>query len=254
MTYLNDKAHPHVAPLPAQVDARHLRSAERGDRGEDRPALFAHRREQEPARRRGAFVGLRAEGRSSGEAAQLVLARALPGAMDVTMPPRSFCMARRAVPLMLLRAARAVRDELATAPLAFGAELQPDLEPVKAAHWKPFTPISPHALAAAGHPRACVSRRGRSKTRAASGLKDFDLLLAEGRRPRAAPANGRHHGRGLTTAYAPRLRRTRAPAVRCNTVYVDGGVHITSAARRRKRHSQPGEAALQVLDPWTASG
>jgi enoyl-[acyl-carrier protein] reductase I len=64
---------------------------------------------------------------------------------------------------------------------------------------------------------------GPLKTRAASGLKDFDLLLAEaaGRSPLGELVDIMDVG--FATAY---LATPYARRVSGNTVYVDGGVHI----------------------------
>ena len=64
---------------------------------------------------------------------------------------------------------------------------------------------------------------GSLKTRAASRLKDFDVLLAEaaGRAPLGELVDIMDVG--FTTAY---LATPYARRVSGNTVYVDGGVHI----------------------------
>lgn len=216
LTYLNDKAYPHVAPLAEQIGASILMPLNVEDETQ-MDALFAriaaewgrldsvvHSVAFAPkADLQGGLINSSAEG----------FARA----MDVSC--HSFIrMARRAVPLM------GQGGTLFAMSYDGANRVVPNYDlmgPVKAALEATCRYLA-YELGPQGIRVHAISP-GPLKTRAASGLKDFDLLLAEaaGRAPLGELVDIMDVG--FTTAY---LATPYARRVSGNTVYVDGGVHI----------------------------
>ncbi|MGO4307371.1 enoyl-ACP reductase FabI [Cupriavidus sp. RAF12] len=216
LTYLNDKALPHVAPLAEQVGAPILMPLNVEDDAQ-MDALFARIAEE--------WGRLDAVVHSVAFAPKADLQGGLLNsspdgfarAMDVSC--HSFIrMARRAVPLM--------SDGGTLFAMSYdGANrVVPNynlMGPVKAALEASCRYLA-HELGPQGIRVHAISP-GPLKTRAASGLKDFDHLLAEaaGRAPLGELVDIMDVG--FATAYlaTPYARRLSG-----NTVYVDGGVHI----------------------------
>lgn len=216
MTYLNDKAHPHVAPLAEQVGASIFVPLNVEDDAQ-MDALFARITEQwgrldslvhsvafaPKADLQGGLLNSSADG----------FARA----MDVSC--HSFIrMARRAVPLMTGGGTLFAMSYDGANRVVPNYNL---MGPIKAALEASCRYLA-HELGPRGIRVHAISP-GPLKTRAASGLKDFDLLLAEaaGRAPLGELVDIMDVG--FATAYlaTPYARRLSG-----NTVYVDGGVHI----------------------------
>lgn len=216
LTYLNDKAYPHVAPLAEQIGAPILMPLNVEDDAQ-MDALFARIADQwgtldslvhsvafaPKADLQGGLIHSSAAG----------FARA----MDVSC--HSFIrMARRAVPLM------GKGGTLFAMSYDGANRVVPNYDlmgPVKAALEASCRYLA-HELGPQGIRVHAISP-GPLKTRAASGLKDFDLLLAEaaGRAPLGELVDIMDVG--FATAY---LATPYARRVSGNTVYVDGGVHI----------------------------
>ncbi|SDC49291.1 Enoyl-[acyl-carrier-protein] reductase [NADH] [Cupriavidus sp. YR651] len=216
LTYLNDKALPHVAPLAEQVGAPILMPLNVEDDAQ-MDALFA--RIAEEWGRLDAVVHSVAFAPKADLQGGLLNSSAggFARAMDVSC--HSFIrMARRAVPLM--------SDGGTLFAMSYdGANrVVPNynlMGPVKAALEASCRYLA-HELGPQGIRVHAISP-GPLKTRAASGLKDFDHLLAEaaGRAPLGELVDIMDVG--FATAYlaTPYARRLSG-----NTVYVDGGVHI----------------------------
>jgi len=216
MTYLNDKAHPHVAPLAAQVDAAIFMPLNVEDETQ-MTALFA--RIAEDWGRLDAVVHSVAFAPKADLQGGLLnsSAEGFARAMDVSC--HSFIrMARRAVPLMTEGGTLFAMSYDGANRVVPNYNL---MGPVKAALEASCRYLA-HELGPQGIRVHAISP-GPLKTRAASGLKDFDLLLAEaaGRAPLGELVDIMDVG--FATAYlaTPYARRLSG-----NTVYVDGGVHI----------------------------
>ncbi|GAA0839912.1 MAG: enoyl-[acyl-carrier-protein] reductase FabI [Cupriavidus sp.] len=216
LTYLNDKAYPHVAPLAAQIGAPILMPLNVEDDAQ-MDALFAHIAQTwgrldsvvhsvafaPKADLQGGLLNSSAQG----------FARA----MDVSC--HSFIrMARRAAPLMTQGGTLFAMSYDGANRVVPNYDL---MGPVKAALEASCRYLA-HELGPQGIRVHAISP-GPLKTRAASGLKDFDLLLAEaaGRSPLGELVDIMDVG--FATAY---LATPYARRVSGNTVYVDGGVHI----------------------------
>ncbi|WP_404992670.1 enoyl-ACP reductase FabI [Cupriavidus pauculus] len=216
LTYLNDKAYPHVAPLAAQIGAPILMPLNVED-DTQMDALFAHIAQTwgrldsvvhsvafaPKADLQGGLLNSSAQG----------FARA----MDVSC--HSFIrMARRAAPLMTQGGTLFAMSYDGANRVVPNYDL---MGPVKAALEASCRYLA-HELGPQGIRVHAISP-GPLKTRAASGLKDFDLLLAEaaGRSPLGELVDIMDVG--FATAY---LATPYARRVSGNTVYVDGGVHI----------------------------
>ncbi|WP_454763008.1 enoyl-ACP reductase FabI [Cupriavidus campinensis] len=216
MTYLNDKALPHVAPLAEQVDAPILMPLNVEDDAQ-MAALFARIADEwgrldavvhsvafaPKADLQGGLLNSSPEG----------FARA----MDVSC--HSFIrMARRAVPLMTQGGTLFAMSYQGANRVVPNYNL---MGPVKAALEASCRYLA-HELGPRGIRVHAISP-GPLKTRAASGIKDFDVLLADaaGRAPLGELVDIMDVG--FATAYlaTPYARRLSG-----NTVYVDGGVHI----------------------------
>ncbi|AZG12394.1 enoyl-ACP reductase FabI [Cupriavidus pauculus] len=216
LTYLNDKAYPHVAPLAERVDAPILMPLNVEDDAQ-MDALFDH-----IARTWGrldAVVHSVAFAPKADLQGGLLNSSSAGFARAMDVSCHSFIrMARRAVPLM---------DKGGTlfAMSYDGANrVVPNYDlmgPVKAALEATCRYLA-YELGPRGIRVHAISP-GPLKTRAASGLKDFDVLLAEaaGRAPLGELVDIMDVG--FATAY---LATPYARRVSGNTVYVDGGVHI----------------------------
>lgn len=216
MTYLNDKAYPHVAPLAEAVQAPILMPLNVED-PQQMAALFA--------RIESLWGGLDAVVHSVAFAPREDLqggllnssAEGFARAMDISC--HSFIrMARQAVPLMTQGGTLFAMSYEGANRVVPNYDL---MGPVKAALEASCRYLA-HELGPKGIRVHAISP-GPLKTRAASGLKDFDLLLAEaaGRAPLGELVDIMDVG--FATAYlaTPYARRLSG-----NTVYVDGGVHI----------------------------
>lgn len=216
LTYLNDKAYPHVAPLAASIGAPVLMPLNVEDDAQ-MDALFAHIAVHwgkltavvhsvafaPKADLQGGLLNSSAEG----------FARA----MDVSC--HSFIrMARRAAPLMTEGGAMFAMSYEGANRVVPNYDL---MGPVKAALEASCRYLA-HELGPRDIRVHAISP-GPLKTRAASGLKDFDRLLADaaGRAPLGEVVDIMDVG--FATAY---LATPYARRITGNTVYVDGGVHI----------------------------
>lgn len=216
LTYLNDKARPYVAPLAEQIGAPILMPLNVEDDAQ-MDALFAHIGDT--------WGGLDSVVHSVAFAPKADLqggllqssAAGFARAMDVSC--HSFIrMARRAVPLM------GQGGTLFAMSYDGANRVVPNYDlmgPVKAALEATCRYLA-YELGPQGIRVHAISP-GPLKTRAASGLKDFDALLAEaaGRAPLGELVDIMDVG--FATAY---LATPYARRVSGNTVYVDGGVHI----------------------------
>jgi len=216
LTYLNEKARPHVAPLAERIGAPILMPLDVENDGQ-MDALFAHIGKE--------WGRLDAVVHSVAYAPKEDLQNGLihssaPGfarAMDISC--HSFIrMARRAVPLMKEGGTLFAMSYDGANRVVPNYDL---MGPVKAALEATCRYLA-YELGPQGIRVHAISP-GPLKTRAASGLKDFDLLLAEaaGRAPIGELVDIMDVG--FATAYlaTPYARRLSG-----NTVYVDGGVHI----------------------------
>lgn len=216
LTYLNDKAYPHVAPLAGQVGAPILMPLDVEDDAQ-MDALFT--RIAEVWGRLDAVVHSVAFAPKADLQGGLLhsSAEGFARAMDVSC--HSFIrMARRAVPLMMQGGTLFAMSYDGANRVVPNYDL---MGPVKAALEASCRYLA-HELGPRGIRVHAISP-GPLKTRAASGLKDFDLLLADaaGRAPLGELIDIMDVG--FATAYlaTPYARRLSG-----NTVYVDGGVHI----------------------------
>jgi len=216
MTYLNDKAYPHVAPLAEAIQAPILMPLDVED-AQQMTALFA--------RIESVWGGLDSMVHSIAFAPKADLqggllnssAEGFGRAMDISC--HSFVrMARLAVPLMPQGGTLFAMSYEGANRVVPNYDL---MGPVKAALEASCRYLA-HELGPLGIRVHAISP-GPLKTRAASGLKDFDLLLADaaGRAPLGEVVDIMDVG--FATAY---LATPYARRISGNTVYVDGGVHI----------------------------
>ncbi|MDF3836158.1 enoyl-ACP reductase FabI [Cupriavidus basilensis] len=216
ITYLNDKAYPHVAPLAESVGATILMPLDVEDPAQEQ-ALFE--------RITGQWGALDVLVHSVAFAPKADLqggllnssAAGFARAMDVSC--HSFVrLARRAVPLMRAGGSLFAMSYEGANRVVPNYDL---MGPVKAALEAACRYLA-HELGPSGIRVHAISP-GPLKTRAASGLKDFDHLLAEaaGRAPLGELVDIMDVG--FATAY---LATPYARRISGNTVYVDGGVHI----------------------------
>ncbi|MEM5429987.1 enoyl-ACP reductase FabI [Cupriavidus oxalaticus] len=216
MTYLNDKAYPHVAPLAEAVQAPILMPLNVED-PEQMRALFA--------RIEAVWGGLDAVVHSIAFAPKEDLqggllnssAEGFARAMDVSC--HSFIrMARLAAPLMRNGGTLFAMSYEGANRVVPNYDL---MGPVKAALEASCRYLA-HELGPQGIRVHAISP-GPLKTRAASGLKDFDQMLADaaGRAPLGEVVDIMDVG--FATAY---LATPYARRISGNTMYVDGGVHI----------------------------
>ncbi|WP_316153253.1 enoyl-ACP reductase FabI [Cupriavidus sp. BIC8F] len=216
MTYLNDKAYPHVAPLAEAIQAPILMPLDVED-AQQMTALFA--------RIESVWGGLDSMVHSLAFAPKADLqggllnssAQGFGRAMDISC--HSFVrMARLAVPLMPQGGTLFAMSYEGANRVVPNYDL---MGPVKAALEASCRYLA-HELGPLGIRVHAISP-GPLKTRAASGLKDFDLLLADaaGRAPLGEVVDIMDVG--FATAY---LATPYARRISGNTVYVDGGVHI----------------------------
>ncbi|RZT42969.1 enoyl-ACP reductase FabI [Cupriavidus agavae] len=216
MTYLNEKARPHVAPLAEQIGAPILMPLDVED-DTQMDALFA--RLAEVWGRLDAAVHSVAFAPRDDLQNGLInsSAQGFARAMDISC--HSFIrMARRAAPLMTQGGTLFAMSYEGANRVVPNYDL---MGPVKAALEASCRYLA-HELGPQGI-RVHAMSPGPLKTRAASGLRDFDLLLADaaGRAPLGELVDIMDVG--FATAYlaTPYARRLSG-----NTVYVDGGVHI----------------------------
>ena len=216
ITYLNDKAKPHVEPLARELEAAIFEPLDVQQPGQleavfDRVCQTWGRLDIAPARDR-----LCSKGRLAGRAVELLGGR-VHLAMDVSC--HSFVrMARLAVPLM-------TEGGTLLAMTYHGAnKVIPNyavMGPVKAAlesvvRYLAFE-LGPKDI------RVHAVSPGPIKTRAASGLKDFDLLLSEAAKRAPMGELVDIDDVGMATAY---LATPYARRITGTTLYVDGGVNI----------------------------
>jgi enoyl-[acyl-carrier protein] reductase I len=216
LTYLNDKALPHVEPLARQVDASILMPLNVEDDAQ-MDALFA--RITADWGRLDSFVHSIAFAPKADLQGGLLNSSATGFARAMDVSCHSFIrMARRAVPLMTHGGTMFAMSYDGANRVVPNYNL---MGPVKAALEASCRYLA-HELGPQGIRVHAISP-GPLKTRAASGLKDFDVLLAEaaGRAPLGELVDIMDVG--FATAYlaTPYARRLSG-----NTVYVDGGVHI----------------------------
>ncbi len=216
LTYLNDKALPHVEPLARQVDASILMPLNVEDDAQ-MDALFA--RITADWGRLDSFVHSIAFAPKADLQGGLLNSSAAGFARAMDVSCHSFIrMARRAVPLMTHGGTMFAMSYDGANRVVPNYNL---MGPVKAAAEASCRYLA-HELGPQGIRVHAISP-GPLKTRAASGLKDFDVLLAEaaGRAPLGELVDIMDVG--FATAYlaTPYARRLSG-----NTVYVDGGVHI----------------------------
>ena len=216
LTYLNDKALPYVEPLARQVEAPILMPLDVEDDAQ-MDALFA-RIAAEWGQLDSVIHSVAFAPKADLQGGLLNSSAAgFARAMDVSC--HSFIrMARRAVPLMPHGGTMFAMSYDGANRVVPNYDL---MGPVKAA-----LEASCRYLAYELGPRNIrvhAISPGPLKTRAASGLKDFDALLAEaaGRAPLGELY--KRQDVGFATAYlaTPYARRLSG-----NTVYVDGGVHV----------------------------
>ncbi|WP_416047744.1 enoyl-ACP reductase FabI [Cupriavidus basilensis] len=216
ITYLNDKAYPHVAPLAESVGATILMPLDVEDAGQEQ-ALF-----ERITRQWGqldVLVHSVAFAPKDDLQGGLLNASAAGFARAMDVSCHSFVrLARRAVPLM--------REGGSLFAMSYeGANrVVPNynlMGPVKAALEASCRYLA-HELGPSGIRVHAISP-GPLKTRAASGLKDFEQLLADaaGRAPLGELVDIMDVG--FATAY---LATPYARRISGNTVYVDGGAHI----------------------------
>ncbi|WP_043344222.1 enoyl-ACP reductase FabI [Cupriavidus basilensis] len=216
ITYLNEKAYPHVAPLAESVGATILMPLDVEDAGQEQ-ALF-----ERITRQWGqldVLVHSVAFAPKDDLQGGLLNASAAGFARAMDVSCHSFVrLARRAVPLM--------REGGSLFAMSYeGANrVVPNynlMGPVKAALEASCRYLA-HELGPSGIRVHAISP-GPLKTRAASGLKDFEQLLADaaGRAPLGELVDIMDVG--FATAY---LATPYARRISGNTVYVDGGAHI----------------------------
>ncbi|GJG93754.1 enoyl-ACP reductase FabI [Cupriavidus pauculus] len=216
LTYLNDKAYPHVAPLAEQIGAPILMPLNVEDDAQ-MDALFA--RIGETWGQLDSVVHSVAFAPKADLQGGLLQSSAAGFARAMDVSCHSFIrMARRAVPLM------GQGGTLFAMSYDGANRVVPNYDlmgPVKAALEATCRYLA-YELGPQGIRVHAISP-GPLKTRAASGLKDFDALLAEaaGRAPLGELVDIMDVG--FATAY---LATPYARRVSGNTVYVDGGVHI----------------------------
>ncbi|MBB1630002.1 enoyl-ACP reductase FabI [Cupriavidus sp. UME77] len=216
ITYLNDKAYPHVAPLAESVGATILMPLDVEDAGQEQ-ALFERITRQWG--RLDVLVHSVAFAPKDDLQGGLLNASAAGFARAMDVSCHSFVrLARRAVPLM--------REGGSLFAMSYeGANrVVPNynlMGPVKAALEASCRYLA-HELGPSGIRVHAISP-GPLKTRAASGLKDFEQLLADaaGRAPLGELVDIMDVG--FATAY---LATPYARRISGNTVYVDGGAHI----------------------------
>lgn len=216
LTYLNDKAHPHVAPLAEAVQAPILMPLNVEDDSQ-MDALFA--RIASDWGRLDAVVHSVAFAPKEDLQGGLINSSAAGFARAMDISCHSFIrMARRAVPLMTEGGTLFAMSYEGANRVVPNYDL---MGPVKAALEASCRYLA-HELGPRGIRVHAISP-GPLKTRAASGLKDFDLLLAEaaGRAPLGELVDIMDVG--FATAY---LATPYARRISGNTMYVDGGVHI----------------------------
>lgn len=216
LTYLNDKARPYVAPLAEQIGAPILMPLNVEDDAQ-MDALFAHI--GDTWGRLDSVVHSVAFAPKADLQGGLLQSSAAGFARAMDVSCHSFIrMARRAVPLM------GQGGTLFAMSYDGANRVVPNYDlmgPVKAALEATCRYLA-YELGPQGIRVHAISP-GPLKTRAASGLKDFDALLAEaaGRAPLGELVDIMDVG--FATAY---LATPYARRVSGNTVYVDGGVHI----------------------------
>lgn len=216
ITYLNDKAYPHVAPLAESVGATILMPLDVEDAGQEQ-ALFERITQQWG--QLDVLVHSVAFAPKDDLQGGLLHASAAGFARAMDVSCHSFVrLARRAVPLM--------REGGSLFAMSYeGANrVVPNynlMGPVKAALEASCRYLA-HELGPSGIRVHAISP-GPLKTRAASGLKDFEQLLADaaGRAPLGELVDIMDVG--FATAY---LATPYARRISGNTVYVDGGAHI----------------------------
>ncbi len=216
LTYLNDKAHPHVAPLAEAVQAPILMPLNVEDDAQ-MDALFA--RIASDWGRLDAVVHSVAFAPKEDLQGGLINSSAAGFARAMDISCHSFIrMARRAAPLMTEGGTLFAMSYEGANRVVPNYDL---MGPVKAALEASCRYLA-HELGPRGIRVHAISP-GPLKTRAASGLKDFDLLLADaaGRAPLGELVDIMDVG--FATAY---LATPYARRVSGNTVYIDGGVHI----------------------------
>ncbi|WP_454731032.1 MULTISPECIES: enoyl-ACP reductase FabI [Cupriavidus] len=216
LTYLNDKAYPHVAPLAEVVGATIVMPLDVEDAAQEQ-ALF-ERIEQQWGRLDAVVHSVAFAPRDDLHGGLLNSSAAgFARAMDISC--HSFVrLARRAVPLMPDGGSLFAMSYEGAVRVVPNYDL---MGPVKAALEAACRYLA-HELGPRGIRVHAISP-GPLKTRAASGLKDFDHLLAEaaGRAPLGELVDIMDVG--FATAY---LATPYARRISGNTVYVDGGVHI----------------------------
>jgi len=216
LTYLNDKAYPHVAPLAEEIGASMLLPLNVEDDAQ-MDALFA--RIAQDWGRLDSVVHSVAFAPKADLQGGLINSSAAGFARAMDVSCHSFIrMARRAVPLM------GEGGTLFAMSYEGANRVVPNYDlmgPVKAALEASCRYLA-HELGPRGIRVHAISP-GPLKTRAASGLKDFDLLLAEaaGRAPLGELVDIMDVGFSTAFLATPYARRLSG-----NTVYVDGGVHI----------------------------
>jgi len=216
LTYLNDKALPHVEPLARQVEASILMPLNVEDDAQ-MDALFA--RIAADWGRLDSLIHSVAFAPKADLQGGLLNSSAAGFARAMDVSCHSFIrMARRAVPLMTHGGTMFAMSYDGANRVVPNYNL---MGPVKAALEASCRYLA-YELGPQGIRVHAISP-GPLKTRAASGLKDFDVLLAEaaGRAPLGELVDIMDVG--FATAYlaTPYARRLSG-----NTVYVDGGVHI----------------------------
>ncbi|ODV41732.1 enoyl-ACP reductase [Cupriavidus sp. UYMMa02A] len=216
LTYLNDKAYPHVSPLAEAVQAPILMPLNVEDDAQ-MDALFA--RIASDWGRLDAVVHSVAFAPKEDLQGGLINSSAAGFARAMDISCHSFIrMARRAAPLMTEGGTLFAMSYEGANRVVPNYDL---MGPVKAALEASCRYLA-HELGPRGIRVHAISP-GPLKTRAASGLKDFDLLLAEaaGRAPLGELVDIMDVG--FATAY---LATSYARRISGNVVYVDGGVHI----------------------------
>ncbi|MGO4158901.1 enoyl-ACP reductase FabI [Cupriavidus sp. YAF13] len=216
ITYLNDKAYPHVAPLAESVGATILMPLDVEDAGQEQ-ALF-----ERITRQWGqldVLVHSVAFAPKDDLQGGLLNASAAGFARAMDVSCHSFVrLARRAVPLMRAGGSLFAMSYEGANRVVPNYNL---MGPVKAALEASCRYLA-HELGPSGIRVHAISP-GPLKTRAASGLKDFEQLLADaaGRAPLGELVDIMDVG--FATAY---LATPYARRISGNTVYVDGGAHI----------------------------
>ena len=216
VTYLNEKAKPHVEPLARQLEAGLTAPLDLRREGE-LEALFAQITERwGTARFPPPLHRVRADGRPAGPRGRLLEDRLPPGHGDLLLVVHPHGQAGRAAD-----GARrhAVLHELLR--LADGGRaLQPDGAGQGGARER--HPLPGGRARPQGHPRPC-DLAGPLATRAASGIGHFDELLAKAQAKAPARSLVSIDDVGLATAY---LATDAARLITGQTIYVDGGYHI----------------------------